>query len=144
MKILYDTSVLVAASVSDHPKHEICHKHFNHGKNGQHEILICSHSIAECFCALTRLMVRPRISSHSSRHIIKENFLTGTKIVELSKSDYEAAIDLAVNKNLSGGTIYDLLIYVAAQKSKATKIATLNIKHFSQICSDEIELLQTF
>lgn len=102
------------------------------------------HTIAELFSSLTRLPVRPAISPGSARQLIKENFVKGTKIIELCKDDYERAIDLALDRNLIGGTIYDLLIYIAGKKEKVTKISTLNVNHFTRICSDEIELLQTF
>lgn len=144
MKILYDTSVLVAVAVSDHPKHEICNQFYNGGKLGQHEILVCSHTIAELFSSLTRLPVKPSISPGSARQLIKENFVKGTHIVELKETDYERAIDIALDRNLIGGTIHDLLIYVAGKKENASKIATLNVNHFTRICSDEIGFLQTF
>ena len=88
--------------------------------------------------------VRPSISPGSARQLIRENFIKGTRIIELKQADYEKAIDIALDRNLVGGTIYDLLIYVAGKREEVSKISTLNINHFSRICSDEIEFLQTF
>jgi len=144
MKILYDTSVLVAVAIADHPRHEVCNRFFNEGRSGHHDILVCSHSIAELYSSLTRMPVKPMISPGSARQIIKKNCLEGTRIVELHEDDYSKALDLALDLNLSGGMIYDVLLFVAARQAKADRIATLNVRHFSRICPDESAMLQTF
>ncbi len=143
MKILYDTSVLVAASISAHPRHEECNRFFNLGKSGGHEIVICSHSIAESFSALTRLLVQPRISPNIARQIIKENLLSGTRIVSLTQADYVKALDIALDKGISGGTIYDVLLFVVGRKEKVAKIATLNTKHFHRMSAEEPDFIQS-
>lgn len=144
MKILYDTSVLIAASVSAHPRHEECNRFFNLGKSGNHEMVICSHSIAESFSALTRLLVQPRISPNIARQIIKENLLSGTRIVSLVQVDYLKALDIALDTGISGGTIYDALLLVVARKERVAKIATLNTKHFLRMCPEEPDFIQSF
>lgn len=144
MKILYDTSVLASVCVSDHPKHEICNAYYNRGLSGDHEVMVCVHSLAELYSTLTRLPIKPRISPGSARYIIKENILRKVRVIELSHSDYEKALDFAMDRGICGGTIYDILIFLAAKRGKADKIATLNVKHFVSISADEIDFIQPF
>ena len=62
MKILLDTSVLVAAMVETHPAYEAAFPYLLRMKKGEENGFVAAHSLAESFSVLTRLPVRPRIS----------------------------------------------------------------------------------
>jgi predicted nucleic acid-binding protein len=62
VKLLLDTSVLVAAMVETHPDHEVALPWLQQIKDGTHEGLLSTHALAELYAVLTRLPVRPKIS----------------------------------------------------------------------------------
>ena len=144
MKILYDTSILVASIVADHPKHDLCYQHFSNGLLGDHKIYVCTHSIAETYSTLTKTLMKPRISPGAARQIIRDNIISKCNIVQLDQQDYENALDFSVDRGLSGATIYDILIFQSFKKVKANKIATLNVRHFTPFFDDNFNHILSF
>ena len=133
MKTLFDTSVLVAALVQGHPKHDRALPWLSKAKAKKFEYIVSSHTLAELYAVLSTLPVKPRISANIAWRLIHENIERTAKIVSLSPSEYGAFIKFASDHGLSGGIIYDALIAKVAQKSKVERILTLNIRHFKRV-----------
>lgn len=136
MRVLYDTSVLIAGLVATHPHHDTGFSWLRKAKNKEVTPLICTHSIAECYAVLTRLPLAPRIFPETAQYLLQcalENF---TKI-SLSGVDYNWAIAYLVQLGLSGGILYDALILKAAYKAKAEKLLTLNRRDFVRLCPEK-------
>lgn len=133
MKVLLDTSVLVAALVEPHPEHQRALPWFTKGKSRTPELVISSHSIAELYAVLSTLPVSPRISPGLAWRLIHESVEPRVSIVPLSSSDYIATIKRMSDMGLSGGAVYDALIVKAAQKSEAARIVTFNGNDFRRI-----------
>ena len=131
--IFMDTSVLICASIPSDSRHEACL-----------DVLctadtlggICaSHSLAELFSNLTGrprpLRVAPveaaRIVAHTSKRF---------HFVSLTESEYVQAVEGLARLGHSGGMIYDALILACARKFKATRIYTLNPRHFRLVAPD--------
>jgi predicted nucleic acid-binding protein len=133
LKILFDTSVLVAASVEPHPMHERALAWLKRAKAGELEMLVASHTIAELYAVLTTLPVRPRITPETALRLILENVRRIAKIVALSASDYETTIERMAELGLPGGAVYDALIARAAEKSGAERLLTLNAADFERV-----------
>lgn len=131
MKVLLDTSVLVAALVEPHPEHLRAFPWFSKGKSN--ELVISSHSIAELYAVLSTLPVSPRISPGLAWRLIHESVEPRVSIVPLSSSDYLATIKHMSDMGLSGGAVYDALIVKAAQKSGADRIVTFNMNDFKRV-----------
>jgi predicted nucleic acid-binding protein len=68
-----------------------------------------------------------RIVAHTSKRF---------RFISLTASEYVAAIDGLAGLGHSGGMIYDALILACARKAKATRIYTLNQRHFRLIAPD--------
>lgn len=132
MKVLFDTSVLIAAMVVNHPRHAICIPWLERGKSGQIQGLISTHTLAEVYSVLTRLPLKPPIPPELAQRLIKEN-LQQFEVIPLTSDDYQIVIEMMVNLNLTGGGIYDALIAQAAIKADATILLTLNPKHFIRL-----------
>ncbi|MBS0261361.1 MAG: PIN domain-containing protein [Planctomycetes bacterium] len=62
MKMLLDTSVLVAGMLSDHAHHSVAWPWLERAKAGAFEFVVAGHSLAELYAVLTKLPRRPRIS----------------------------------------------------------------------------------
>jgi predicted nucleic acid-binding protein len=57
-------------------------------------------------------------------------------IVTLTATEQLAAIRQLADRDLGGGMIYDALIAACARKARATRLYTLNQKHFRQVAPD--------
>ena len=73
MKILFDTSVLVAAVVQPHPMHSRALPWLKRAKAGEYDFVVATHTLAELYAVLTTLPVKPRISSSTAWRLIQEN-----------------------------------------------------------------------
>lgn len=133
MKVLFDTSVLVASLIESHSEHENSIIWLENALNKKFEFYISNHTLAEIFAVLTSIPVKPKISVGMASALLKENILKHAKLISLTAKDYQDAIENISNLGFSGGVIYDALIYQAAIKAKANKILTLNVRDFERI-----------
>jgi predicted nucleic acid-binding protein len=132
LKILFDTSILVAGLIAGHSRHAQAFAWFKRAKAGEFETLVCSHSLAELYSVLTTLPLKPRITPHDARRLIEESIKAIASLVPVAASDYARALDALVERNLSGGIVYDALIAMAAKKAQADSLLTLNPKDFKR------------
>ncbi len=133
MKILLDTSVLVAAIVETHPAHKLTLPWLQRVKTKEDIGVVAAHSIAELYAILTTLPIQPRISPKVAKQLIQQDVLSVCEIVVLSDEDYKAVITHLAETGISGGVTYDALILHAALKARVDKVVTLNEKDFRRI-----------
>ena len=132
MKILLDTSVLVAAMVESHPEHERAFPWLKRIVDRTDEGFVSTHSIAELYNVLTVLPVRPRIAPDSARDLIVGN-LRNFKAVSLDNVDYYAVIESLSSLGIVGGATFDALIIHAARFAEVDRIVTLNLRDFHRV-----------
>lgn len=142
VKALFDTSTLVAAFLSNHPKHQACTPWLRQVQTGQIQGYIANHTLAEIYAVLTRLPIRPIISPQLAQQLIQEN-LKNFKSITFSTEDYERVIHRMVNLNLTGGAIYDALIAQAAINANVDLLLTLNPSHFTRLQEEVAHLVFT-
>lgn len=133
MKILLDTSVLVAAMVEAHPAHERGKTWFNRVTSGTDKGLVAAHSLAELYSILTTLPVHPPISASDAQQLIQKNVAEKLEIVSLSSEDYLQVVDQLAEIGIVGGATYDALILRAAENAKVDLVVTLNEKDFRRV-----------
>jgi predicted nucleic acid-binding protein len=138
MKILFDTSVIIAAMVESHPLHPIAFPWLKRAKSKEFDLFIACHTLAELYAVLTTLPVRPKISPAVACQLIHHNIEPMARIVSLSASDYRFVIKRMGDLELSGGIIYDALIARAAQRFKVDRILTFNIDDFKRVWPEGI------
>lgn len=136
MRVLFDTSVLVAAMVEAHPAHILALPWLQRAKDGTHTGLVAAHSLAELYAILTTLPIRPRIRPGMALQLIEHNVLNILEVVFLSDEDYVAVIDHLATMEVTGGATYDALILHAALKAKVDRVVTLNDKDFRRLYPD--------
>lgn len=141
MKILFDTSVLVAAIVAAHPRHDISLPWLQRVLTEEAIGFIASHSFAELYAVLTRLPLRPAIKPALAAELISKN-LQGFQVISLSTEDYKAVIANLVSLQIPGAAIYDALIAQAALNSNVDILLTLNPKHFQRLGESLAEIVQ--
>jgi predicted nucleic acid-binding protein len=141
MKALFDTSVLVAAFEVSHPWHSICLPWLQRAQEKEIDGYLSTHTLAELYSVLTRLPVRPPISTEIAQRLIDEN-LSLFVAIELTADDYQQAIACMVKLNIPGGGIFDALIAQAALKAEVDILLTLNPNHFTRLGQDVAKLVQ--
>ena len=139
MKILFDTSIIIAAMIEPYPMHSRAFPWFKRAKSKEFEILVASHTLAELYAVLTTLPISPKITPRMARQLIYINIETISKTVSLSSSDYISVIKQMADLGLSGGVIYDALIAKTAQKSKVDHLLTYNVDDFKRIWPEGVK-----
>jgi predicted nucleic acid-binding protein len=133
MKVLFDTSVLVAAFVENHPMHSRALPWLQGAKRKEFEFLVAAHTVAELYAVLTVLPLKPRISPANARQLLEVNVEGSARIIPLSVSDYTKIIKQLSDAGLTGGIVYDALIVAAARKAKVDRLLTFNVGDFQLI-----------
>ncbi len=141
MKVLFDTSVLVAAIVEAHPRHSGAAPWLRRAKAGEIEFLASSHSLAELYSVLSTLPARPRLSPTDAWRLVQENVVASAHLIALSPSDYSKTLQRVAERGLSGGVIYDALIARAAEKAGADRLLTLNTADFRRVWPESEAIL---
>jgi predicted nucleic acid-binding protein len=133
MKILYDSSTLLALYTEKHPHHKnVKEKHlqFIHEDGA---FYISAHTIAELYSNLTRERYYFQLSSEKAQAIILQITDEVAQSVPLTESDYVDVIDKLKEKDFRGPIIYDGLISWSARKINADLLVTLNEKDFQKL-----------
>ena len=141
MKVLLDTSVLVAAMVEAHPAHEKALTWLQRARHNEVTAFVASHTLAELYAVLTRLPVRPPISPATAWQLIQENVLSSFEVVSLAGDDYRAVLDHLSREGITGGSTYDALIAYTASKAMVDHLVTLNERDFRRVYPDLSEKL---
>ncbi len=130
MKVFFDTSVLVAAVLEDHPHHQRSFAVFTEAERG---VACCAaHSLAEMYSTLTRLPSKDRLRGDEALWAL-DSVEERMEVVYLSAREYRLAINEAAGSGVVGGRIYDALLAECALKARATRILTWNIAHFQSL-----------
>lgn len=136
MKVYFDTPVLVASCVADHPHHGqgVTALHAVHAKKV--EGYVSAHGLAEFFAVLTRTPFTPPIFPHEAWQLLCENILPNFEIVTLSSKEYQEAIHRCSQNGWAGGRVYDVLHIRSARKAACDRIYTFNVRHFQQLAPE--------
>ena len=97
MRILLDTSILVAALIETHTFHELAFNWLEKAKDKSYEGVVSAHSLAELYAILTRLPVQPTISPKEAQQLIKASVIDVFEIVPLLPQDYDSVIEHLAN-----------------------------------------------
>jgi predicted nucleic acid-binding protein len=73
MRLLFDTSCLIAAFVQAHPAHTAAWEWLEQTLEGSHHGIVASHTLAVLYAVLTRLPLRPPIPPGTVLQLIEEN-----------------------------------------------------------------------
>jgi predicted nucleic acid-binding protein len=130
MKVLLDSSTLIAAMLPDHVHHSAAHAWLSQAKAGAFKFVVSGHSIAEVYAVLTRLPRTPRISPDEAWQLLNDNVITFAEIVTLAGGDYAAVVKQLSEQGIAGGPVYDAIIAKAAELAQVDQLVTLNEADF--------------
>jgi predicted nucleic acid-binding protein len=130
---LFDTSVLVAALSTAHASHDLARVRLAAVLQGEVEMAVSTHTVAELYATLTALPTRPPVTPGQARHLIDENVFQPADVVALVPADYEVALRRMADLGLVSGAIYDALHVRAAEKVAADELLTFNGRDFRRM-----------
>jgi predicted nucleic acid-binding protein len=133
MQVFLDTSVLVAASVADHPHHGRARPVLQRVASGDDIGYVGAHSIAETYAALTRVPVIPRVHPSEAARIVRDNIMRSCNVVPPDTDLYLEALTLVQDRGMPGARIYDALLLACAARSGAERIYTFNLGDFRDL-----------
>jgi predicted nucleic acid-binding protein len=93
------------------------------------------HSLAELFNVLSGRPLPLRLSPLDAAKVVA-HLARRFKTISLTASEYVEAVEGLARLGHSGGMIYDALIMACARKAKASRIYTLNPRHFRLVAPD--------
>lgn len=135
MRVLFDTSVLIASMTKRHPKYNSAHACFiKYVGDDDAQICVSTHTLAETYRVLTATPLW-NISAAQARNAI-ESLRPHLMVITLDEGDYIWALDRVSSLGLVSGSIYDCLHARAALKAEVATLYTDNIKHFVRFGED--------
>jgi len=141
-KVLFDTSVIFPGLLANHPDHKACMPWLAKGYQGDFQIGIPTHCLAEVYAGLTAMPSSPRVKPVFAAQAI-DDLIKHAEIIELTSLDYQNAIERCILANLTSGVIYDALIAIAAEKFKADCLLTYNKHDFSRLLGKHISIMKS-
>jgi predicted nucleic acid-binding protein len=143
VKIYFDTAVLVAASVANHPHYVESAGALRTARLKKIQAYVSGHGLAEFYAVLTRTPFTPPVYPSEAWQLLSQNILPYFEIVILSGKEYEDTIRKCVEQGWAGGRLYDALHIRCALKVPCDRIYTLNIRHFQQLAPECPERITT-
>jgi len=141
MKALLDTSLLVAALVEAHPRHEQAFPWLLRIRDSEVTAAIAAHSIAETYSVLSSLPVSPRITPSAAWALIEHSVLPFVETVDARAREVQETIRNLSRQGITGGVVFDALIAAAGLKVHADCIVTFNIEDFRRVVREgEIDI----
>jgi predicted nucleic acid-binding protein len=129
----FDTNILIAASIRNHPHHEACSLRLDAlRKSGG---ACAAHTMAEAYSTLTNFPKGYNIPPEIAFQIVREAG-TAFSLVTLTAKESMDALKAAAGHGLVGAIIYDALLMACARKVEAKWIFTNNYKHFRRVAPD--------
>jgi predicted nucleic acid-binding protein len=139
VKVLYDTSVLIAALLVEHTSHALAFPLLELARQGEFQGYLSTHSLAELYSAMTRLPQPLRVFPAEAVAILVD-LIEYLEPVPLVAEDYQEAIARMANLQLTGGGVFDAAIAQAALKASVDRLLTLNPRDFIRL-GNEIAVL---
>jgi predicted nucleic acid-binding protein len=132
VKVLYDTSVLIAALLVEHSNHAVALSRLALARSGEVRGYLSTHSLAELYSVMTRLPPPLRVFPDEAIAMLSD--LTDyLEPVPLVATDYQAAMVRMAQLKLVRGGVFDAVIAQSALKVDVDYLVTLNPKDFVRL-----------
>lgn len=141
MRVLFDTSVLITAVVTELPRHAPAFTCFKAFTGGEHEGCCTTHTLAECYATLTALPLSRRIRPAEAARLIDETIVERLVVFDLDTDAYRRSVRRVAELSLASGVIYDALHLAAAEHHRCVRLYTYNEKHFRRLVPDGVSVM---
>ena len=133
MADFFDSSTFIAAVSEDDIDHEAAAKAWLSSEDR----LLYAHGLLESFSVLSGGRHPAALTPGEASLLISRNVKTSrVKLVQFSADEILALLAEAHQRGIRGGSVYDYMHVAAARQSAATRIVTLNKRHFTAIAPD--------
>lgn len=127
-----DSSVLVAALVEDEAAHEASLALLRRRDN-----VVWAHALLEVFATLTGGRLGIRVAPAIAVRLIEESLQPRLRFIELGASDISSALRSCESAGVRAGAVFDFLHLAAARRAAATRLYTLNARHFLPLAAHD-------
>jgi predicted nucleic acid-binding protein len=134
MKVAFDTSVIVAAVVEDHPHHARASWWLRTRR--KIERIASWHAYAESWAVLTALPLEPRISGDVANAVL-DRVRRSIGFVVPRTTAYPLAAARCNARALRSGAIYDALHLITAEAERAELMLTFNVDDFIRLAEPD-------
>jgi predicted nucleic acid-binding protein len=132
MKVAFDTSVLVAATLSSHRHHPRAVVWLDAVSAGDIRGVVSVHALGEVWSVLTKLPITPPIAPADARRTVRD-IVARFEVVPLTARVYDDALDRCCTRGLRSGAIFDALHLVTAESAGADTMLTFNSRDFTRL-----------
>jgi predicted nucleic acid-binding protein len=129
MRVLLDTSCLVAAALPQHEHHATTSTDLARRRAAGHTLVMSAQALLEAYAVLTRLPPPHRLAPADALSVLTRNWRQ-TEAVALTAAESWRVLQQHGAKGIGGGRVYDGCIAACARKAKADEILTWNTRHF--------------
>ena len=130
MKVAFDTSVIVAALLEQHPDHRRARWWLATGR--RLERVASWHAYAEVWAVLTALPIEPRVSPEVAVAVL-ERVRRSLHFAAARAATYPTAVRRCSARGLRSGAVYDALHLVTAEIEAADLFLTFNLDDFTRL-----------
>lgn len=132
MKVLLDTSCLVAAVLPQHEHHEATIAELARRYAAGHTVIMAAGAVLEAYAVLTRLPPPHRLAPADAIAVLDRNWGASESVALTGTETWKVLRQQAVTGQ-GGGRIYDAVIAACGRKGRADEILTWNVRHFSGV-----------
>jgi predicted nucleic acid-binding protein len=103
---------------------------------GNRDGFTSNHALAEVFATLTSGRLDIQLMPEEAHDLVEANVIDRLRVIDLTLSDYRAAMKTSQTVGARGGAIFDMLHLQAARRGRAQRILTINVRHFQIFAPD--------
>lgn len=129
--VFFDTSVLLAALISQHPDHERAFRWMAGARAKRFNLIVGQHTLMELQVMLTSMATRPKITPGVAERLIRSNIESG-QVVTLTPAAHWSALEKSSRAGARGTAVYEHLNVQAALGAGAQNLLTLNPKLYAK------------
>lgn len=137
MKVFFDTNVLIAASVKQHPHFSRADAVLRRCLEGEDEGLVHTHSLLEFHSAITQLPKGLAVPPAYVADLLQKGILAYVRLVALPLKEMSLLQKRAGERGLIGGIIYDFFHLAVARREGVDRFYTFNTAHFESLVDPE-------
>ncbi len=134
-----DTSVIIAGLLKWHEFHSRARPALESALESEDSVILPVHALVEAYSVLTRLPPPRRLSPEQASAMLTESLREDVRLVGVVEETWSVIEELA-ERALGGGLAYDAVILASARKAGATRILTLNGRHFRRLADEGLEV----
>lgn len=90
---------------------------------------------------MTRIPTEDRLPPARAAELLAENFRGVATMIHSDTEQCWQMLETLADRQLGGGIVYDAEIALAAARAGATKLLTLNVRHFLRVAPPGLEIV---